>query len=341
MTKSKNELNYTVDNILERVAQINQTEVWKHIKLLVRVEGKVTNTKNTDYNGFTYFDLEGTDAAMRIKCPVKYMPEENANIIFEGTIFFQVNKYKKGGITVVLNGKPVGQIEPIVKQSKPVIINKNQFIKLSDFFEKYNFDELYIIGSETGIRDVLSHINFEHDIKSKIITVASKDIILKELRAMKEHVSGFAIVRGGDDNETLSIWDEPEFVKEVVELNIPFFVAIGHSHRKLYIEQYADDSFATPTALGDAITTVITKENQLYNQDKKLAKLTKDNIRIDQKYRNESEEVRRLQKINKKLSNKINYVQRTENKASTKKRTYLYISWVIIAFLVLIIYVLM
>jgi len=68
--------------------------------------------------------------------------------------------------------------------------------------------------------------------------------------------------RGGDD-ETTSLWDNPDFVNQLVNLGIPFYTALGHAHRLTVAEHYADEAFETPSSLGSAIRT-ISKEIEKY-----------------------------------------------------------------------------
>lgn len=237
----------SVDNILKQVAQIHQSELWKTLQPVIKVEGTVKSIKH--YSKVSYFTLAGAESTLSVKCPTDCCPAVNQEIIVRGHPYFKPSKYPSG-IAIEIEGKPIGEVEPSNFKT-PVEIVKNRYLKLSHLISAYDFKKIIVLGSEMTIRDVLSQIDvsFTCFVDSKIVTISNKSKIIESLKDLDEDISSFALVRGGDD-ESLNIWNDLELINEVVKVDKPFYVALGHTHKILGISHYADESFGTPSVFG-------------------------------------------------------------------------------------------
>lgn len=54
--------------------------------------------------------------------------------------------------------------------------------------------------------------------------------------------------RGGKDS-TIELWNDIQFVSDLLALNVPFYTAIGHSDLITLAEKFSDESFTTPGGL--------------------------------------------------------------------------------------------
>lgn len=85
---------------------------------------------------------------------------------------------------------------------------------------------------------------------------------LNEVAANPE-VRGIAIARGGGGGLE-AIGSSAEIVRQLINLGLPFYVAIGHSRDLFLIDKYADQIFHTPSALGAGIADAL--REKLYRE---------------------------------------------------------------------------
>ena len=248
---------YSVDALMEKLSITANIKVWKTIDSLVHVQGSVGRI-NT-YRNVVYFELKGSGTTLTVKCPSELSPVEGENIIVEGMPLLKPSRFQTG-LEVQIDGKPVANWEPRTQRdsSENINLEKNSFIRLYNFFSQNGFEGFTIFGTETTIRDVISHIpeNLRNEINTRKIRVSDKKDMLSDLRSSFINCTGFAIVRGGDD-ASLDIWNDREVVKELLQYGVPFYIALGHTHCVTLTTQYADESFHTPSAFGNALSSVV------------------------------------------------------------------------------------
>lgn len=264
---------YSVPALLQ-VAGLNASnQVKRETGALVKVIGTVV--KPSAHGEKLYFTLSSGGEKITASIPTTFSVSEGKEICICGTLSFRASRFNTG-LDVIIEGLPSddsllanhpGGTENETKEPVTLPV-KDRFLSIHSFLEVHSISELLFLGSETGLRDVASHIPGSESLRSGIITVSSKKAVL---RAMDNYLNegeytGIAIARGGDDN-TLDIWDEPEFIRafflKCEEYDINSYLALGHSHRRLLCENYVDQSFATPTALGDAIAQIQRHANQV------------------------------------------------------------------------------
>lgn len=254
-----------VDSLLKRVASISNIGYWLEKNPFEYVRGKVTQVSKPSY-GRVYVTLSGDEGQLKLVCNENQTPALGQYIICKGEIEQTFNKYING-IEVQIKGSPVGEWEPKVENFKAdTQLRKSSHKPLALFLNEHGFENLLFLGSDTGIRDAISQANkqvkgfLSHQIN---VSDATKIIAgLKEAMSTEVNAQAVAIVRGGDD-DSIDQWDEPNVVQAFIELNIPFYVAIGHSHRNTLLDKYADQAFSTPSALGSAMAHAVQQQSQV------------------------------------------------------------------------------
>ncbi len=98
-------MNYTVDNLLEKLSVVGNNKIWKEIPEGVTVKGVVSNVKS--YDKKSYFDLVGSGKRLRACCSNDDAPSEGAAIEFTGLITLRTKSHDTS-LQVMLNGSPVG-----------------------------------------------------------------------------------------------------------------------------------------------------------------------------------------------------------------------------------------
>lgn len=62
--------------------------------------------------------------------------------------------------------------------------------------------------------------------------------------------------RGGSNDASEDVWDDPAFVARLLNLGVPFYTAVGHSDGLHLADLYAEGAFATPTHAGQELLRV-------------------------------------------------------------------------------------
>lgn len=174
--------------------------------------------------------------------------------MFTGQVTMRASKFVTSALKLQVIGKPTGVWMPYQSsEENSVIIQKDKWTRLSTAAHKNFLKEIAVVGTSTAISDLLSQL--DNNMKrpdSHRVVVSDKSNLLRELRTLSRHYKALLITRGGDD-DTMNIWDDREFVREVSDLDCLVYVGLGHTHRNPLMNQYADEAFPTPTALGQAL----------------------------------------------------------------------------------------
>jgi len=266
---------YTVDTLFTRMEIMGQGALWKKVDTIIRVQGKVIGLKPKSYKGFSYFGLKGVNSTVTVKCPTNRLPVENENIIIEGMPILKASY--NNSLEVQIEGEPIGKVTPVDYIDEVIEIKKDVYVRFDKLLGAHSLNTLKFFGSETALRDVFSQLpHYINQTQSQIIVVSDKDRILEALKTGLDDASAFCIVRGGAD-QTLDIWDDARFVNDLLSFDIPFYVALGHTHQIGLVAQYADESFSTPSILGSTINDILDMQAYVDNLDSTVERLGKDN----------------------------------------------------------------
>jgi hypothetical protein len=274
-----------VDLLLERVASVSNFGYWADNNPYEHVRGKVSLVSKPHY-GKVYVTLSGDKGKLKLVCPEHSAPAVGQHIICKGVIEQKFSEFV-GGIEVQIKGDPIGEWEPKGYEFKSNIsLNKNTHRPLFSFLEEFSVSDLLFLGSETGIKDAVSQMgNHESETLSHQINVSDSNRILSDLKSVISsglNAKGVAIVRGGDD-DSIDQWDDPAVVDAFIALDVPFYVAIGHSHRVTLLDKYADQSFSTPSSLGLAVGEISLQQKVLVElkSESESARLESEKAKID------------------------------------------------------------
>ena len=248
---------YTVDSLIERMGVKANGTLWGSIESVIRVQGIVGKVK--PYGNVVYFDLGGSECKLTIKCDRSLSPNEGERIVVEGMPSFKPSKFSLG-LDIVVSGFPVGQIalkETGVKTALPNL-EKGRYLRLYDYLQDHDISGLHILGTQTAIRDVLSHLDtpIAGFVSHETVRVSDKGDIFKKISNIPQEATAIAIVRGGDD-ATMGIWNDRDIIEALLELEIPFYLALGHTHGISLASRYADETFHTPSAFGISLGSIM------------------------------------------------------------------------------------
>ncbi len=233
----------------------------------------------------------GEELSIGFRCPPDAAPaREGQHVVLYGLVSARPSTVKASALQVIVEGTYQGTWVPDEKARNIVRITqrRSQIVRLFDFLETQPLSELLVIGTETGMQDTRSalarHFGDTTDevLQTAVGNFGSSEGLIVSLNAATEATQpqALALVRGGGDERTLRIWDDPALVNHVLKLGIPVFTAIGHSDAHRLIDKYSDEAFPTPTAFGDAIGGVLVRIHHARSRDKELAESEEENKRL-------------------------------------------------------------
>jgi Exonuclease VII, large subunit len=135
----------------------------------------------------------------------------------------------------------------------------------------------FIIGYEGAAgeyRDRIKFVKFESSLSDEQLARTIEEVANSEVHAV-------FLLRGGDSPERLARVGGFESAMTIIRVNIPFYVAIGHSLDRMVslLEKVADGIFATPTKAGEELGTLVYLLSDLENLEDK-ARNTEIELRL-------------------------------------------------------------
>ncbi len=289
---------YNVDALLKAAGLVGSLELKKRIGPAVHVYGRIHGIKR--YPDRTFFTLKSCGSKIQVQIPSEFSIAEGQQITITGVLDVKPSMFHTG-LDVVMNGLPTNDTHPPVPSHEREVMlpTKQRYWPLASYLETEGASSLWVIGSQTGIQDFLSRIP-NASIPHATIRISDKEAVLSSLSGHLDsgEYSAMAIVRGGDD-DTLDIWDDASFVSSIVELceryDVALYVALGHAHRQFLIEKYSDQSFATPTALGEIFHQLLSANTRIAQKEKSLeARTTELNTKASAQLANTERTIRQL-----------------------------------------------
>lgn len=268
---------YTIEALLTKAGILSQKKILEKIEGLVRVKGVVT--KINRYSNIMYLTLEDRNLQISVKCDGQLQVSENDSVVVEGCLFLKPSAFFTG-LDCYIDGTIVGswKLEESGLGNLPQL-KKHRYIPLADLLDEIDVTSFLLLGTQIGITDTLSQLStsISKEIPTKIIRVYKSDTLLTDIKeSFREGTKAIAIVRGGDD-KTMSVWDDAQVVAALLELNVPFYTALGHSHSVTLADRFADSSYHTPTALGRALSSVLSHKIAVENAAQECISLKAEN----------------------------------------------------------------
>ncbi|MCF6204062.1 MAG: hypothetical protein L3J59_10410 [Methylococcaceae bacterium] len=220
-----------------------------------------------------YFEINGSGMKIKASTPIEHRPDNNEKIIFFGTVTLQTTPIHTG-LEVFIEGMKVGRWEAQYTKAKPLVnlVRERGRYSLVTLIENNDTYPIAVVGSKKGGNDLKDGIYSTNnlDLIFSEISVGSSKEVIRDIKNIlyKIEYCGLCIVRGGAD-ETMKIWDDSTVVEFLLETNIPFYYALGHSDSITLTDQFSDESFPTPSVLGHSLHSAylskLEKLKQIHN----------------------------------------------------------------------------
>lgn len=271
---------YTVTGVLEKASLIGHNTIFKKSSGVFKVKGVVSKVKR--YKSAIYFYLFDGDHTLSVKVPAEDDVYDGERVIVEGLLLLKPSRFMTG-LEAIVDGHIVGNWEARERRvDARIALDKECFVRIEDYVVENGVSGFLLLGSETGIRDVLSSLGsgFRNSVASQSVRVSARDSLVADLTAaITPNTRAFAIVRGGDDN-TLSIWNDAALISHLLSFNLPFYLALGHSHMNTLADRFADEVFHTPSALGASLGSALRRASELASMKVELERLGHENKKL-------------------------------------------------------------
>lgn len=272
------------------------------------------------YPGCVYGRLVLGTSSVRFRTPEEFAPSEGEAVTIKGTL--KIKNANRSGEDwratheVTLYGKVVGNWEPRESvNSVTQLPNRDERTLLEKFILDNNVASLAVLVSGTARADIISSLqSADRSERPEFIETnfGNKEKFLAELRKLRNRhdITGLSIARGGGGGQEI-IGGSPEIIREMIDMEKPFYVALGHATDFALIDKHADQSFHTPSAFGSAIAQALSSASE----------------RIEQEYERDN-----LKRQNRELRGRIETMERNQLRYSSRLRL---ICWTIAVILIL------
>lgn len=233
---------------------------------------------------YVYGRLALGAASVRFRTSPEFAPREDEAVTIKGTL--RIDPATRNGEDwrathqVTLIGNVVGTWEPRAPV-EPVLQlpSRDERLPLDEFVSLNGIASLAVLVSgtaradiartlsEAGVTDRPEFIEANFGDQEKFLST------LHELRN-RHDIAGVAIARGGGGGQEL-IGASREIISELIGMERPFYVALGHATDLALIDKFADQSFHTPSGFGAAIARAIWSAARRRSQERELEEGTK------------------------------------------------------------------
>ncbi|HEU4558420.1 MAG TPA: exodeoxyribonuclease VII large subunit, partial [Longimicrobium sp.] len=250
------------------------------------VAGKVHAVRT--YNPWHYVDLGGNQAKLTLRLPSGTpAPAIGHHIVVHGTLSVQPSAYH-GGLEVFLTGSIQGTYRTeSLPASAGLLRRVHEPARLSWLLSHEHRSTLLVIATSTGWEDArnAARVAEAPDIPWTRVEGNFGDrgqmiALLRDI-ADRDGCHAVAVLRGGGDARSLELWDDPDVVEALLGLGRPFYTALGHSTNVLLADRYADESFDTPTAFGNAVGQLMTDRGRFSQTVAELTRIREQLARTE------------------------------------------------------------
>lgn len=230
---------------------------------------------------YVYGRLTLGAASVRFRTAPEFAPHEDEAVTIKGTL--RIDPATRNGedwrathqVTliggVVGTWKPRTPVEPVL--TLPV---RDERLSLEEFVSANGVAGLAVLVSGTARADIartMSEAGIPDRPEFIETNFGNHEKFLATVRDLRERrdIAGLAIARGGGGGQEL-IGGSREVIGELIGLQRPFSVALGHATDLALIDKCADQSFHAPSGFGAAIARAIRSSARRRNQECELEK---------------------------------------------------------------------
>lgn len=234
------------------------------------VEGKVMDAYLKDPH--VILTVHGEANTIKIRTRTQGL-KLGTRIRASGTVWVNIPKnVTTSGYEVLLDADQLEILElPRFVQASE--IRSKAGVTLEAFVLQHNSYPLHWICTEVGFRDAFKEFSKRYPnakpFKSSITSMTDPAKVLEAIKdAVKGGAKGIVLTRGGGDRSGFLLWDDADFVRQMLEFDVPIYTALGHEKDTFLADRVADESFSTPTAVGSALARAVDRRRASERADR-------------------------------------------------------------------------
>jgi len=247
---------------------------------MVLVEGYVKQVRPYPKGNVAYLTLTGQDGSVDAQVPLARAPSVGQQVRVYGAVSVQPSRLGNG-----LNVKVTGEWldAPAAPAAPRVELQKPRRVSLERWLEDFTPARLAVVGTQKAFSDLSAALPAQFKLDYSAVPMTDRAAIIEAVEALvASGMRGVILTRGGSNDATDEVWNAPEFVAELLRLEVPFYTAIGHSDGLLLVDLYADQAFTTPTHVGQELARIIERRAVSHHQQRELQTLREENQRLRQ-----------------------------------------------------------
>lgn len=209
------------------------------------------------------------------------------NVVLGGYLTVKPSKFHSG-LDIELRGEMLGSWEGIPPEQTELLIpervNKIK-VSLAAFVRDAAQHEggLLIVGSERGLYDFRQASNLRVDEAAVKMTDIEKFLIDVRKAIEKHQPKAVAIVRGGSDaGKSMEMWNNARLIDWLLKTGCLIYSAIGHADGYVFLDQYADQSFISPSDFGHCFKNAVEQRDKDVSLNRKYRQIDQENADLSQ-----------------------------------------------------------
>ncbi len=310
------------DSILESY-QLNEPQGY------VTVRGRVVSL-NQYSDTRVYGVLRGHKHEICFCCPPDKSPtEKHQNVILGGFLKVKPSPVHRG-LDIELRGEMLSTWEGSTYSAPEIIsperVNKSKTL-LTQFVQSHQDfkNQILILGSRTGIDDIQQASGMP--INEEVVNVSDVDKFFRGAKKAIEKLSPEAIVitRGGTDSSVgMDIWNNARVIDWLLKTECILYTAIGHGAGYVFLDQYADQSFISPTDFGHSLKACVEQRDKDARTSEKYKRIEHDNSELSEKIETvKSESMTEIRRLKHSFEQRLEEEEQVLQKQQARTRFYI------------------
>lgn len=235
----------------------------------VTLKGTATQVRLFPKDGppkYCYGRLVLSGVSLRFRVDAQTAPADGDHCLVHGVLAVNpvdpVGAEWKATHEVQLRGSVVGRWQPTTPSTGdmlPVLRRDNGRLSLASWVEQNDLRSLLVIASDEGKPDLQQGLGVARQLLPRFVPGKfgdARSFLECFNRVDWTGVEGVVIARGGGGGLD-EVGNSPEVVQALLDLDIPFYSAMGHTNSVCLVDKFADQAFAVPYAFGIALAEAL------------------------------------------------------------------------------------
>lgn len=256
-----------------------------------------------------------------------------SELIGEGSEIPKINEdtVKEKHLVDLINEQNKGRTNIDVFLSK--MLDDSKIIKIALILPKTNVIENDIFSNLQNYDGSYNFINFP-------INITAQEDLINALQLIDTQKYDLLIIaRGGGNFSDFEVFNNVEIAEKLINLKIPFVIALGHAINNTLLDKIADKCFAVPAQIGKYLDDIMKAAEQRNSYIDRCMKIVTQNNELKMELSNNKNKIETLNTTIDNLNNTINQLTSSENKLQKKEGSAPYYAIIFITIIIIIFFI--